>query len=65
MKPGTDRAENRQCMPRPDLLPLTQNERFWLETIRLASWDTDPAPTLERVQQLRQIFDPTRRGGRR
>lgn len=35
---------------------ITPNERFWLETIRLASWDSDPAPTLERVQKLRMIF---------
>ena len=36
--------------------PITPNERFWLEVIRLASWDSDPAPTLERVQKLRMIF---------
>jgi hypothetical protein len=36
--------------------PITANERFWLEVIRLASWDSDPAPTLEQVQQLRTIF---------
>lgn len=35
---------------------ITPNERFWLEVIRLASWDSDPAPTLEKVQQLRIIF---------
>jgi hypothetical protein len=35
---------------------VTRNERFWLEVIRLASWDTDPAPTLEKVQKLRLIF---------
>lgn len=35
---------------------ITPNERFWLETIRMASRDADPAPTLERVQQLRLIF---------
>ncbi|TPN49498.1 hypothetical protein FJ976_17365 [Mesorhizobium sp. B1-1-9] len=35
---------------------ITPNERFWLEVIRLASWDSDPAPTLERVQKLRMIF---------
>lgn len=65
MKPETDHAEDRLCMPRPDLRSLTQNERFWLEVIRLSSWDTDPAPTLERVQQLRRIFEPTGRGGTR
>lgn len=35
---------------------ITANERFWLEVIRLASWDSDPAPTLEKVQKLRIIF---------
>jgi hypothetical protein len=35
---------------------ITPNERFWLDVIRLSSWDSDPAPTLERVQQLRMIF---------
>jgi hypothetical protein len=35
---------------------ITPNERFWLEVIRLASWDSDPAPTLEKVQKLRMIF---------
>ena len=65
MKPGTDCAEDWQCMPWPYLRPLSQNELFWLEVIRLSSWDTDPAPTLERVQQLRRIFEPTGRGGTR
>lgn len=36
--------------------PITPNERFWVEVIRLASWDSDPAPTLETVQKLRMIF---------
>lgn len=35
---------------------ITPNQRFWLEVIRLASWDSDPAPTLKRVQKLRRIF---------
>jgi hypothetical protein len=65
MTPEIKRTEIRQRMPRPDLRPLTPNERFWLEVIRLSSWDSDPAPTLERVQQLRRIFEPTRRGGTR
>lgn len=47
---------------RPDLRALSPNERFWVEVIRLSSWDTDPAPTLERVQKLRQIFERTDRG---
>lgn len=37
---------------------ITPNERFWLEVIRLASWDSDPGPTLEKVQKLRMIFQP-------
>lgn len=49
----------RQRVLHPELRALTPNERFWLEVIRLSSWDTDPAPTLERVQQLRRIFEPT------
>lgn len=35
---------------------ITANERFWIEIIRLASNDSDPAPTLGRVQQMRRIF---------
>ena len=35
---------------------LTLHDRFWLDVIRVASNDTDPAPTLERTQQLRRIF---------
>ncbi|TPL75949.1 hypothetical protein [Mesorhizobium sp. B2-3-15] len=38
---------------------ITPNERFWLEVIRLASCDSDPAPTLEKVQKLRRIFSPS------
>ena len=37
---------------------LSRNECFWIEVIRLASWDTDPAPTLESAQKVRQIFAP-------
>ena len=36
--------------------PITENERYWIEVIRLASHDADPAPTLARTQALRQIF---------
>ena len=36
--------------------PITDNERAWIEFIWLASGDTDPAPTLDRVQRLRSIF---------
>lgn len=56
---------SRQHSVRPDLRPLTPNERFWLEVIRLSSWDSDPAPTLELVQQLRRIFEPASRGSAR
>lgn len=41
---------------RPWAAELTTNEVFWIEVIRLASHDTNPAPTLDRVQQLRRIF---------
>lgn len=43
---------------RPWAKPITENEKAWIEFIRLASYDTDPAPTLETVQALRQIFTP-------
>lgn len=36
--------------------PITENERAWIEFIRLASRDSDPAPTLEMVQQVRLLF---------
>ncbi|MER9144283.1 hypothetical protein NKH92_16495 [Mesorhizobium sp. M0871] len=39
-------------------IAITSNERNWIEFIRLASGDTDPPPTLDRVQRLRQIFNP-------
>jgi len=36
--------------------PITDNERAWIEFIRLASCDSDPAPTLEMVQKVRLLF---------
>jgi hypothetical protein len=39
---------------------ITANERFWLDVIRIASRDADPAPTLETVQKLRLIFQSGR-----
>lgn len=36
--------------------PLTVNERQWITFLRLASEDTDPAPTLRTVQALRRAF---------
>lgn len=65
MIPEINCNESRQRIPRLDLRPLTQNELFWLEVIRLSSWDSDAAPTLERVQQLRRIFEPDERSGTR
>lgn len=62
MIPESANGESQLHIPRADLRPLTQNERFWLEVIRLSSWDSDPGPTLELVQQLRRIFEPTGRG---
>ncbi len=62
MIPDMNLIESRQRMPRLGLRPLTPNECFWLEVIRLSSWDSDPAPTLERVQRLRRIFEPAGRG---
>jgi hypothetical protein len=41
---------------RPWERPLTPNEQFWIEVIRLASHDSDPAPTLAKVQAIRRIF---------
>lgn len=38
---------------------LTEHERFWLDAIRIASNDTDPAPTLALAQQVRRIFSET------
>jgi hypothetical protein len=55
---------------RPWQRPLTRNEQFWVEVIRLASHDSDPAPTLAKVQALRRLFwlpdalDLDRLGGR-
>lgn len=44
-------------MPSSELMPLitdlSDNERAWIGFIRLISKDTDPAPTLARVQGVR------------
>lgn len=37
----------------PNLDDLTENERAWIGFLRLIFNDTDPAPTLERVQGMR------------
>ena len=41
----------------PDIDDLTENERAWIGFLRLISNDTDPAPTLARVQGVRFAFD--------
>lgn len=38
------------------LIMATENEEFWLEAIRQASADHDPAPNLEKVRRVREIF---------
>lgn len=43
----------------PQALPqlvLTRHEVGWIEFLRLASNDSDPAPTLARVQALQRIL---------
>jgi hypothetical protein len=40
----------------PELEDLTENERAWVCFLRLITQDTNPAPTLARVQALRCVF---------
>lgn len=40
----------------PELQDLTENERAWVGFLRLIADDTDPAPTLARVQALRMAL---------
>ena len=40
----------------PTMLVLTRHEVGWIEFLRLASNDSDPAPTLARVQALQRIL---------
>ena len=44
----------------PELQDLTENERAWIGILRLIANDTDPAPTLARVQALRHALAPVR-----
>ena len=37
--------------------PISQNEQAWIEFLRLASSDSDPAPTLRLVQAMRRVFE--------
>lgn len=41
-----------------DSFELSDNERAWIEFIRLCAPMLDPAPTLRRVQELRLILAP-------
>lgn len=41
--------------------PISHNETTWIEFLRLASSDSDPAPTLHLVQAMRRVFEE---GGR-
>jgi hypothetical protein len=40
----------------PDDSSLTENERAWVEFIRLTSQNTDPAPTLTAVGLLKHAW---------
>lgn len=40
----------------PDMV-LTDNEAAWITFIRIISNDTDPGPTLKRIQALRMILE--------
>ena len=42
----------------PELQDLTENERAWIGFLRLIANDSDPAPTLARVQALRLALAP-------
>lgn len=35
---------------------ITDNEMFWVEVIRQASGDLDPAPNLDKVRRVRRVF---------
>ena len=47
----------------PELDYLTENERAWVGFLRLITQDTDPAPTLARVQALRCVLSTPRSFG--
>lgn len=53
--------KTRSCLGKCErCLPITVNERFWIEIIRLATFDRDPPPMLKQVQHMRQVFDDSR-----
>lgn len=58
-------ASSQDRRPDPRERAFTDNERAWVEFIRLISHDTDPAPTLWQVQQLRQVIAKTAGNRRR
>lgn len=41
---------------RPEETAITPNELAWISFIRIASCDSDPPPTLKRVQTLRRLL---------
>lgn len=43
-------------VPEHGRVSLTVNEWAWIDFIRLISYDSDPAPTLHRIQKLIEIF---------
>lgn len=45
----------------PVLGGLTRNERAWVGFLRLVAVDTDPVPTLARVQALRLALSAERK----
>jgi hypothetical protein len=47
--------------PRIDGSDLTENERAWVDFLRLISNGSDPGPTLRRVQRLRRVLGRTGR----
>ena len=40
----------------PSSHPLTENELAWIAFLRLITDDTDPVPTLVRIQAFRQAW---------
>jgi hypothetical protein len=42
----------------PNWEHLTENERGWIEFIRIISGGRDPGINLERVQALREVLEP-------
>ena len=40
----------------PSERPISQNERAWIDFLRLVSCDCDPAPNLRQVQTIRRLF---------